>query len=784
MPLMAGNQPTRPVHAILLHTGRLLLMQTIDKIILFNPAGGTVQEVEDPMIGPGQPYDTFCTGHSSTADGRIFMRGGLGSVDELYTTIYTPDAGVGTWETPFQELWPGNTQGVRRYYPTCTTRHDGTVMILEGQHGCPNSEEDNANVPVIYHPDILGTGAWEPLTSAEYRYLGSESCSLFPAPYSGWALGYYPLAFLAVDGSIVVTGASDENDDPCWPVSPGCALPMGKTRRLRPAQADWQDVVTANDPIDGGSAVMFRKNEILKCGSTGPVWFTLEPASTGVYSIQLTGQQTWTQLDSLAQPRRDSNYVVLPDGKVMAVGGRSAVGGTLDDFLHKPEIYDPYSDTWSTMNACMWFPRGHHSVAILLPSGAVFFGGGDGSFGCPPDLDSYQIYKPPYFFDENGDPADRPAIDASMSASTIFYEGSFSVTLSTDDAQEITKVRLIRPGCVTHAFDQNQRSMELEDFCVVAGSTSKLLVTAPANGYEAPPGYYMLFVAKADNGSLPSEAQWVRLIPGMRDNLIVSANPPGGITSPYLFYRDTLQTGTTASLSQGIGGDGTPDEGLISYAPIDVTFQDPATLTATDVGVSCTYTGTPTGSTPCPTVTDVSSLGGNAFAVSLSGAIPPGGCTRIRFGPASDVVLEYESLPGDVNWDGISNAQDADAIRLAIYNGQAAADPARYDINRDGSANTQDYLRLLQLLAGTNTTQAWNGVGLVGCDDCGEELGGGGGGGSAPLMAGGEAAETPESAEGAEAEWVDLVSYTWDACGEWGWSAADCQPLVDLVCEP
>jgi hypothetical protein len=40
---------------------------------------------------------------------------------------------------------------------------------------------------------------------------------------------------------------------------------------------------------------------------------------------------------------------------------------------------------------------------------------------------------------------------------------------------------------------------------------------------------------------------------------------------------------------------------------------------------------------------------------------------------------------------------------------------ARYDMNRSSIVNTQDLLRLIQLLNGTNTTQAFNGQTLVAC---------------------------------------------------------------------
>ncbi len=141
------------------------------------------------------------------------------------------------------------------------------------------------------------------------------------------------------------------------------------------------------------------------------------------------------------------------------------------------------------------------------------------------------------------------------------------------------------------------------------------------NAYEAPPGYYMLVVAKGDNGSLPSEAHWVRLIQGTPSQaLILAANPPGGITSPWVSgFRDPLQTGTTPSLTQGIGdNDGdTPAEGPVTYAPISVTFTKPVNLSATDTDVTCTYVGTSqpcaggcaSCPTPCPKVVSVSGSG-------------------------------------------------------------------------------------------------------------------------------------------------------------------------------
>jgi hypothetical protein len=77
--------------------------------------------------------------------------------------------------------------------------------------------------------------------------------------------------------------------------------------------------------------------------------------------------------------------------------------------------------------------------------------------------------------------------------------------VTTPNAAQITDVRLIRLGSVTHAFDQNGRAMTLS-FTVGAGSLS---VTAPANANDAPPGDYLVFVL--NRNGVPSSGKMVRL---------------------------------------------------------------------------------------------------------------------------------------------------------------------------------------------------------------------------------------------------------------------------------
>ena len=81
----------------------------------------------------------------------------------------------------------------------------------------------------------------------------------------------------------------------------------------------------------------------------------------------------------------------------------------------------------------------------------------------------------------------------------------FQRDLTTAAAPQITAVRLIRLGSVTHAFDMGTMAVSL-DFTKGDGSIS---VTAPASSWIAPPGYYQVFVL--NRNGVPSEGRTVRV---------------------------------------------------------------------------------------------------------------------------------------------------------------------------------------------------------------------------------------------------------------------------------
>lgn len=416
--------PVVGIHAVLLPTGKVLHYS-------YPQAGqGSAAWVWDPVADAltdvSLDRDIFCGGHSLLPDGRVLVTGGTEADPDFTESEGLRDTHI---FDPLSETWTRVADMARgRWYPTHVALGDGRALVASGL-----DEDGNPNPLIEIYSAASG---WSILGGADLE------------------LDLYPFLHLLPSGAVFWAG------------------PDANTRALDIATGTWTDVGYANAYRYNGTSVLLppgqdrimvhgkkggkKSAEVIDFGDPTPTW-------------------QYVAVNSHAG-RQHANAIVLPNGKVLLVGGGRRVS-----------MFDPAAGTWAKM-AKLTRPRRYHSTALLLPDGRVVAAGTDGE-------DTIEIYSPPYLF-----AGPRPVITTAPSA--VAYGDPFPV--GTDGAA-VASVVLIRPAAVTHSVNMEQRSVALE-FAAV-GST--LTVTAPADPNRAPPGYYMLFTLSADG--VPSVAHFVRV---------------------------------------------------------------------------------------------------------------------------------------------------------------------------------------------------------------------------------------------------------------------------------
>ncbi len=402
--------------------------------------------------------------HTFMADGRLMVSGGHKADDEGLDVTNIFD--------PVSESWvPGLPKMAKgRWYPTVTTLPDGRLVTVAGR---------DTTKSVVTIPEVWENGEWVPLPGA------SEN---FP---------YYPRDFVVPDGRVFYAG---ERVVSRW---------LDVDAQTTSGRGQWTAGPSHLWPFNReyGSAAMYEAGKIIYIGGGGDQsWSTQDPKSP---TPTATAEQidlnqpapSWQSAGSMASARRHLNATILPDGQVLVTGGES--GGGFNDLstgVRAAEIWNPRTGNWTTL-ASNAVTRGYHSVSILLPDGTVLHGAsGDakipGTSTPYPDQRNHEIFQPPYLF-----MGTRPTITSAPA--TVGYGQRFLV--STPNAAQVTDVRWIRLGSVTHAFDAGQRANTLT-FSPTGRGVS---VTAPASPNLAPPGFYQLFIL--NRNGVPSHGVMVEV---------------------------------------------------------------------------------------------------------------------------------------------------------------------------------------------------------------------------------------------------------------------------------
>lgn len=538
--------PINPIHAVVLANGKVLVIAgsgNCSPLSAGCPQGppygasnGSGALLLDPVTGQtlsqlSLSWDMFCNGMVLLGDGRPFIDSGTIQYDPFYgeRRAATFDPANNTF-TNVQSMAHG------RWYPTLVTLGDGRVMTFSGLR-----ETGGTNTAVEFY--TAGSG-WSPEFTAS------------------WTPDLYPRLHFLPNGKVFYSGSQTTSKvfDPAtnlWNTNFATTRYSGQrtygTSVLLPLMPG--NNYNPKVMIMGGGNPSTNTTEIIDLGASSPAW---------QYG------------PNMSQARIEMNAVILPNGKVLAVGG-SLNDEDVNTVSLNADLYDPVSNTFSSAGTNA-FPRLYHSVALLLPDATVWLAGGNPTRGSY--VQQMEIYKPAYLFNADGTPAARPSITSTPNA--VGYGNTFTVT--TPDALNISSVMLVNGGSVTHAFGMDQRAVGLS----FTASSGSLTVTAPPNSNVAPAGYYMLFLV--NQAGVPSVARFVQVTRPQPD-FSIAATPSS----------QTVAQGNGTSYTMSV----TPSNGFSG-------------------SVSFTVAGLPSGATASFTPTSVSGSGSTTMAVNTSSSTPPG----------------------------------------------------------------------------------------------------------------------------------------------------------------
>jgi len=520
------TMPINPIHAALLHTGKILIISGSGNCPPQQAGcpqgtqyaqGAAILDLSNQTITTKPvTWDMFCNGMSIMQDGRVLINGGTKGYGSL--AVVGVQAAIPFTGLPNASIFDPSSESFTdiaptahgRWYPTLTELNDGTMMTTSGLNDSNGATNNTSEI-------------WNGLQwSAEIP--GNPNIANFP----GFQFPLYPRMHLLPTGHILYSAPSsavlDFNPSSqtwtlvAWTIYPGLNDPNGE-------RTYGSSVLLPLTPQNNYSP------KVMIMGGDNPATNTTELIDLRAAGAQIsaacpTYAPCWVGGPAMSQSRVEMEATLLPNGKVLVDAG-SAQDEDATTASLQAEIYDPVANSFAPAGSNA-FARLYHNIQLLLPDGTVLLAGGNPAQGVFEN--HIEIYQPSYLFNADGSPASRPRA-ATNAPGSISYGQSF--TLSTPDASTISSVVLMKAGSVTHSFDMDQRYVGLS--FTMGQASGSLSVTAPSNSNIAPPGYYMLFLV--NQSGTPSLASWVQVSGPAAPIANVELHPERVPTPAYIFQR-------------------------------------------------------------------------------------------------------------------------------------------------------------------------------------------------------------------------------------------------------
>jgi galactose oxidase len=531
--------PLVPVAAALI-PGNRLLVWSADENLNYTSASSpyTQTAILDLTTGAisaatvsNTAHNMFCPGVSILPNGDVVVTGGI---SDSLTSIFNP--ATNAWSAAPQ-------MNIGRGYQGQTTLSDGQVFTLGGSW----SGAVGGKLGEVFSP----SGAWRELTGVPANPIyTNDAQGVFRADNHGW--------FIATSGGKVFQAGPSAQMH--WITTTGAGTITNAGARG-----------TAGDEMNG-NAVLYDVNKILTVGGAPDYQSSNATNVANVVDIS-TGTAQVTGTSPMNFARGFANSVALPDGQVFTVGGET-FPIPFDDATSvlTPEMWTPSTGQWTEM-APGPEPRNYHSVAVLLPDGTVFSGGGGLCGSCATNHPDGQIFYPPYLFNADGSLAARPTISSAPSSAVT------GQTISVTTGGPVQSFVMMRYGEATHTVDNDQRRIPLS---ITSSSGNTYQLSLPSDPGIALPGPYMLFAINA--GGTPSVASTIYVSTPAASAPTDSYGQTVDSTGPAIYWplADAAGTAGAADLSG--------DRNLGAFSSSGIAYQSPSPVEGAG-GLGVTFSG-------------------------------------------------------------------------------------------------------------------------------------------------------------------------------------------------
>ena len=501
------------VHAALLRTGQIVYFGgdqhtptlntsgDVDHTRLYDCVTGAVTIV----TGLSAAADLFCAGHAMLEDGRLLVGGGTRNWGG--GGIHPAGHFIGSRESwifdPADHAWAPTTGKLvtqraaevtggldiertgGRWYPTLVTLPNGKVLAITGHPEVDDSRHNNSSLE-LFDP---ASDRWEIVGATDYANIPEVAGRSYE----------YPRMHVLRDGTVLSASTMDDGTCERWhPYSDPEQWEFVVGSPPHPTYRSNYSLYVTSVLLPLLHTQEYRPR-ILICGSHTP--YILDPLDAAP-AWTATPRQLADHPDAgdMNPQRLNLDAVLLPTGEVFVSGGVKNVNSDATA-VRQAELYDPEDGalgSWRVLPAAER-PRNYHSVALLMPSGAVWVAGSNFSAGTGLDNRELRIevFEPWYFC------GSRPQITDAPERACAGED----IEIRTPQAAAIERVALLRVGSVTHNFNADQRYVTIP--FRPAKTANVLRASLPANGAVLVPGYYLLFVL--DDQRRPSVGRFIQI---------------------------------------------------------------------------------------------------------------------------------------------------------------------------------------------------------------------------------------------------------------------------------